>query len=170
MELRSMPSVRSVAAVVVASLLLACRTAPIPAFEPIAVPAGLSLQQVELAILAGITNKSLPRDTDPARTYTDAEFQKLIWDDYLRDAPGRSWFPVSRAPGVVYAAVDTRGHYLRVALQFDRTSIRTEIVESRNLLQEDGRIHKRALSWIENLHAHIRRELTRIAFVQTPER
>jgi hypothetical protein len=163
-----MPTVGGFAAIVVATLLFACKTVPIPAFEPIAVPAGLSLQQVELAIFGGITNRAPSRDIDPARTYTDPEFQKIIWDDYMRDAPGRSWFPVSRAPGVVYAAVDTRGHYLRVALYFDRTSIRTEIVESRNLLQEDGKIHKRALSWIENLHANIKRELTRIAFVQPP--
>jgi hypothetical protein len=167
-EVGSGTTLRAVAALVVAALLVACKSVPIPVFETIAVPAGLSSQQVELAILAGIVNKPPPKDIDPARTYTDAEFQKIIWDDYLRDARGRSWFPESRAPGVIYAAVDTRGHYLRVALRFDQTSISTEIVESRNLLQEEGQIHKRALSWIENLHDHIKRELTRLAFVQTP--
>jgi len=128
----------------------------------------MSAQQVELAILSGILNKPPPADIDPLRAYPDEEFQRLIWEHYLREARSRSWFPESRAPGVVYAVVNTRGHYLRVALLFDDSSIRTEIVESRNLLQSGDEIHERALSWIANLHDHIRRELGRLAFASSP--
>jgi hypothetical protein len=145
-----------------------CRTAPIPAFEPIKIPAGLSSQHVELAILSGILNKPPPPQIDPLVPYTDEQFQRLVWDHYLSTAHGRSWFPVSRDPGIVYAAVDTRGHYLRVALMYDTASIRTEIVETKNLKQSEGEIHSRALSWIENLHNHIRRELARLAFATEP--
>src|SRR5262245_32849719 len=44
-----------------------CTTAPIPSFAPIPVPAGLSLQQVELAIVAGILNKPPPSGYDPTQ-------------------------------------------------------------------------------------------------------
>jgi len=145
-----------------------CRTAPIPEFEPIAVPEGLSAQQIELAILSGILNKPPPAQIDPLQTYSDEQFQRLIWEHFLRDAQSRSWFPESTAPGVVYAAVNTRGHYLRVALVFDESAIRTEIVETKNLMQSEGEIHARALKWIENLHDHIRRELSRLAFASKP--
>jgi hypothetical protein len=42
--------------------LTACKTRPIPAFEPIQVPPGLSAQKVEFAIFAGILNKPQPAD------------------------------------------------------------------------------------------------------------
>ncbi len=141
-----------------------CRTAPIPAFSAIDVPSGLSSQQVDLAILSGILNKPPPADYDPHAPLSAEEFSKLVWANYLRDARSRSWFPESREPGVVIAAVSTRGLYLRVALRFDESAIHTEILESRNLDQTEGRIHRRALQWIERLRQHIRRELGRMSF------
>src|SRR5262249_32618323 len=121
-------------------------TAPIPCFAPIQVPAGLSLQQVELAIVAGILNKPPPSGYDPTEPMSDEAFQHLLWEHFLRDARGRSWFPDSVAPGVVNASVNTRGYSLRVALAFNQTTIETQIISSENLSQSETRIHRRALS------------------------
>jgi hypothetical protein len=142
----------------------ACRTAPIPDFAPLTVPSGLSIQQIELAIFSGILNRPPPPEFDPSEALSDEEFQALLWKHYLSEARGRSWFPESHEPGVIRASVTTRGHYLRVALSYDRVSIRTRIEESRELLQSDTRIHGRAIKWINRLHEHIRRELKRMAF------
>ena len=141
----------------------ACRTAAIPAFEPIRVPPGLTSQQVELAIIAGILNKPPPPNYDPTQPLSDEDFQHLLWEHFLRDARGRSWFPDSIDPGVVYASVNTRGYSLRVALEFNQSTIETRIISSENLSQSESRIHKRALQWITRLHDHIRRELGRLS-------
>ena len=148
--------------------VVGCRTVPIPAsFETLAVPPGLSAQDVEVAILGGIRNKNAGTSYDPLRPMSAADFDRFVFVTYLADEPGRSWFPESRAPGTVIAAVDTRGHYLQVALKFDTSTIRTELLQSKDLLQEDGHIHKKALAWIANLHEHIRRELTRLAALRS---
>jgi len=149
-------------------LQTACRTAPIPDFGPLAVPSGLSLQQVELAILSGILNRPPPPDFDPRETLSEEEFHALVWKHYLSQARGRSWFPESLEPGVIRASVDARGHYLRVALFYDRVSIQTRIEESRELRQSETRIHGRAIKWINRLHEHIKRELGRMTFSNPP--
>jgi hypothetical protein len=141
----------------------ACRTAPIPDFAAIPVPARLSLQQVELAIVAGILNKPPPPGYDPTQPMSDEVFQRFLWEHFLRDARGRSWFPDSVAPRVVNTSVNTRGYSLRVALEFNQTTIETQIISSENLSQSETRIHRRALQWIARLHDHIRRELGRLS-------
>jgi hypothetical protein len=157
---------RPVVCLISAALVLcisACRTAPIPPFTPIPVPDGLSLQQVELAIMAGILNKPPPPGYDPTLSMSEEEFQRFLWEHFLRDARSRSWFPESVGPGVVKASVNTRGYSLRVALDFDQKTISTRILSSENLSQSDTRIHRRALKWIARLHDHIQRELGRLA-------
>lgn len=151
-----------------AFFLASCKTAPIPTLPVIKVPPGLSVQQVELAILSGILNQRPPESYDPRSDMPDDEFQQLVWKHYLQSASARSWFPESRSPGVIEAAVNARSHYLRVALAYDTTSIRMKILESRNLRQSGGRIHKRAVVWLDHLEEHIRRELGRMSFAVGP--
>jgi len=87
--------------------------------------------------------------------------QRSSCDDARAD--GRSWFPGARQGDVRYASVDTRGHYLQVAIHMSTRELRIEIVESRDLMQSDGMIHKKAVAWVSNLESHIRRELGRLA-------
>jgi hypothetical protein len=148
---------------------LSCRTVPLPAsFPEIDVPPGFTTQQVEIAIFSGILNTMPPPAYDPQRTMPQAEYEKFLWDYYLRTGQTRSWFPESRSPGQVIAAVNTRGHYLQVALNFDQQKIRTEFLKSQNLEQENGQIHKAVITWIGNLHEHIKRELGRMAVISRP--
>ena len=145
---------------------LGCRTAPIPAPYVIPVPKGLTSQQTEVAVLAGILNTSPPADYDPTKPLSDQEFNTLLWQKFVGSArAGRSWFPESREGRTIFAAVNTRGLYLRAAIETDVDQVRISIVESRNLSQGDGRIRKRAIQWIDNLEAHIRRELGRMSVI-----
>jgi hypothetical protein len=151
-----------VAALCVAAGVVSCRTIPMPAsFETIQVPPGLTVRDVEVAILAGIRNKSAGVGYDPLQP--PPNYERFVQASYMVDLPGHSWYPESRQAGTVIAAVDTRGHYLQVALRYDEHSIRTELLQTRNLLQENGRIHKKVPDWIANLHEHIRRELSRVS-------
>jgi hypothetical protein len=142
---------------------LACRTVPLPEPYVIPLPAGMTPQQAEVAVLAGILNAPPPPEYDPTRTYSEQEFNSIIWQGFVGSAHGRSWFPESREGSTIYAAVNTRGLYLRAAIEREPGSLRIRIVESRNLDQSETRIHKRAIQWLGNLEAHIRREVGRMS-------
>ena len=121
-----------------------------------------------MAVFAGILNTHPPDSYDPTHELTQAAFDSLLWKDLISTAHGHSWFPESRGPGVVYAAVDTRGHYLRVAIRFVPNQLQIQMEESRNLLEGDGKIHKKVPAWIANLEEHIRRELGRMSLLGHP--
>jgi len=144
--------------------LASCSTVPLPEAIEIEVPPGLTAQQVELAILSGILNQRPPETYDPRVGLSELEFQALVWNHYLRSASARSWFPESREPGYVVAAVSARRHYLRVGISFDTQTISIRLLESRNLRQSDTRIHERVPLWLDRLEEHIRRELGRMSF------
>jgi hypothetical protein len=142
--------------------LAGCRTVPIPPPTTIDVPPGLSLQAVEVAVMAGINNGTSPATYDPTRELPQADFDAMLDRDFVVLARAGGWFPEPRRDGVRYASVDTRGHHLLVGIHLDTKQIRIELVESRDLLQAHGRIHKAAVTWIGNLETRIRRELDRM--------
>jgi hypothetical protein len=125
----------------------------------------MTAQQREVAVIAGILNSHPPESYDPSRELPEQEFNALIWRHFVGTAPGRSWFPESRSGGTIFASVDTRGLYLRAAIEQSPTSLRISLVESRNLSQSETRIHKRAVVWLRNLEAHIRREVARMSAI-----
>jgi hypothetical protein len=148
--------------------LAACRTVPIPPPTTIDVPPGLSLQAVEVAVMAGINNGTAPATYDPTHELPEAEFDAMLDRDFVKVARAGGWFPEARRGDVRYASVDTRGHHLLVGIHLGTQQLRIEIVESRDLLQSDGRIHKAVVSWIGNLESRIRRELGRMAVLNSP--
>lgn len=153
------------ASIIAVMLLVAfgCRTMAIPEPYVIELPPGMTAQQSEVAVLAGILNVPPPAEYDPATALSDEEFNALIWKGFVIKASGRSWFPESRSGSTIYAAVDTRGLYLQARIEIDPHQLRIGITESRNLSQSDSRIHKRAVKWLRNLEIHIRREVNRMA-------
>jgi hypothetical protein len=115
----------------VSSLALSCRTAPIPQRPPITVPPGLTANDVRTAILAD-----------------------------LGSGPGTDrWYPESTEPGVIYAGYQRKSHQLRVAIEYDETSVRLRIAGSTNLNESNGRIHKHAISWMSLLESSLSRAL-----------
>ncbi|HTO69055.1 MAG TPA: hypothetical protein VMR31_04270 [Myxococcota bacterium] len=123
-----------------------------------------------MAVVAGILNVPVKKSYDPTQTLSQRDFDTMLAHEYISSERGRSWFPAERDGNVRYAYVDTRDHYLRVAIHMDPGVLRIEIVESKNLLQEDGRIHKKVPEWIDNLATHIQRELFRLAAYGTAGR
>lgn len=148
---------------IVLATSLGCRTRPIPEPAEISLPPSISTQQAIVAIIAGILNTPPPAGYDPSVELTDREFDAMIWNGFVAQARGKSWFPESRSKNTIYAAVDTRGLFLRVRIDRGPEVIRISVVNSRNLDQSDTRIHKQAIKWLRNLEAHIRREIGRMA-------
>jgi len=147
------------------ALIVACRTVPFPEPHLIDIPEGMTQQQLEVAIVARILNSHLPPDYAPMVELPEEEFNALLWHRFVGTAHSRSWFPESREGGTIYASVNTRGLYLRAAIERGPKHLRVFIVESRNLSEGGGRIHKRAVAWLRNLEAHIRREVGRMSLI-----
>jgi len=160
-----MISSRSIVLIACIVLVFGCRTVPFPEPYIIDVPVGMTQRQLEVAIVAGILNSHPPVDYDPMAKISEEEFHALLWQRFVGTARTRSWFPESREGDTIYASVDTRGLYLRAAIERRPDQIRVSISESRNLSEGDGRIHKRAVVWLRNLEAHIRREVGRMALI-----
>ena len=162
------PSRSSIVLALSLLVFAACRTTPLP--EPILIEfsPGLSRQQVEVAIFAGILNKPPPPSYDPRVDLSSDEFDSMLWTDFVSTARGRSWFPESRDGDTIYTTVNTRGLYLRAGIEIQASRLVIRIVESRNLEQSESRIHKRALKWLRNLELHITRELGRISVLGSP--
>lgn len=135
-----------------------------PAPIVIDVPPGLSTQNVEIAVIAAITNRRPPPDYLPSQTLSDEEYERLVWQAFLHEAHSRSWAVESRQPGEIIAVVDVRSHYLQLGIPYDQTTVRLEIRETRNLKQSQGRIHRKVPLWIRRLEDRIRRELGRMSF------
>ena len=154
-----------IAAIALLSILgsLACRTAPEPGAYLIPLPAGMTPQQADVAVFAGILNKPPPADYDPTKQLSAQEFNSFVWQKFLGTARGRSWFPEKREGNTIYAVVNKGDLYLRAAIERQPGTLRITIAESRGLDQADGKIHKRAIGWLNNLDAHIRREVARMA-------
>jgi hypothetical protein len=79
------------------------------------------------------------------------------------------WYPESADPGVIHAGLEKGPYYLRVAIDYDDSTVQTRIVESKQLRQTDDRIHKSAVQWIDQLEMRIRRALGQLAATRALE-
>src|SRR5258706_3265760 len=99
------------ATVALALTLAACRTVPIPPPTTIDVPPGLTLQAVEVAVMAGINNGTAPAAYDPTGELPQAEFDSLLERDFVLPAPSGGLIPEPRPDEVRYTSVRTRAHH-----------------------------------------------------------
>ena len=139
-------------------------TAPVPESRPILISPELTRQNIEIAIISALTNRPPPEEYDPRLRLDDETFKLFIWKHYVRDA-GRAWMIERRERGSVTAAIARREYYLQVRVDYGGEEVRWRITESRGLEQENGRIHARAVDWLEKLDLRLRRELSRMSFV-----
>lgn len=145
-----------------ALLQLSCRTAPITQRPPIAVPPGLTANDVKFAILEDLANRPEAPTLTPGEHIADDAMKVMLWPFYKGTPPAeQQWFPESVEPGVIYAGYQKQDYYLRVAIDYDDTSVRLRIVGSKNLNESDGQIHKSAFKWISTLENEIARALGR---------
>jgi hypothetical protein len=131
-------SIRQISYILLILLILSlngCRTARIPAFEPIPVPPGLTLSQVEVSILAALANTPIPRELSTGADIADRAMSAMFLRyDSVRNR--QDWFPESRKPGEIIAGLSHKTHYLQVKIEYDASAARLAIANSRNLSQE----------------------------------
>jgi hypothetical protein len=145
-------------------LAFACKTDVIVPRAPIAVPAGLTPEQIEIAILAAISGN------DPGMLLRQAErpdgggIEAVHAAVSLRRMPsGTGWYAELIEPGEIWASYFRGRHRLNVAIRYTASEVRTRITGSENLRQEDGVIHKNALVWLTELERRIGRSLQALA-------
>ena len=157
---------RSFALTVCVALLAACKTVDIGPPLNTPVPSNLTQEETEIAIVAMLSAPLEEVQADPnTKTLVIASpLGAMLWDHYRRGRSPRkkSWFLESWDPGLLYLGYlgYRRGlFYMRVAIKTGVPTFSLRIVESRNLDQTHGRIHKNAKVWVGNLEADIRRAL-----------
>lgn len=150
---------RLISALVV--LVAACSTVPNVPTTPISVPAGLTQNQVQLAILTAITERA-PPNVPAGVEITDSVLSAVVTGYHsLNDR--RTWYFEDRRPGVIYAGYQRRDWYMRVAVRYDASAITLFIEDSRNLSQSGDRIHKTAIAELQSLENRLRRTLGQMA-------
>jgi hypothetical protein len=145
--------------------LAACSTVRNVTPPPVSVPSKLTENDVELAILMAIADRTSPPKLAPGAKVTDSVLSAVI------AAPANNtgrrqrdpWFFEDRLPGIVYAGFEERRFYMRVAVHYDAHNVTMEIVDSRGLKQSEDRIHKRAFIWLQQLEQRVRHALGTLA-------
>lgn len=125
----------------------------IPAFEPISVPSGLTVEHVEVAILAVLADIPIPKGFSDGAAVAARAMTAFFSPSTLK----REWYPYSRRAGRIMAGESLRSRHLQVHLDFDTSSIRSSIFRSRNLQQNKKSIHPDAIEWIHQLEDRSRR-------------
>ncbi|HUR39890.1 MAG TPA: hypothetical protein VM240_01870 [Verrucomicrobiae bacterium] len=122
------------AAVVV--LLMGCSTRSISEREAIPVPVGLTLEKVEGAVRTAL--------------------QRARWQHQWKRG---DWRLESSEPGRIVAGMQWDVYYLQLGIRFTEESVKTEILGSRNLNQEKGRIHRLAIGQQKRVEQEIAEQL-----------
>jgi hypothetical protein len=150
------------------TLALGCHTAPITERPAIAVPAGLSGADVQFAILRELLGTKA-NELTPGAEITDRALEAVLAGYRSVSRRRAGWYPESVEPGVVHAGFESRAFYLGVAIHHSASSVQVAIVESRNLDQANGTIHRNALVWTDQLETRIRRALGEMATIRALE-
>jgi hypothetical protein len=155
-------------AAVALALVLGCRTVRIQPRPPIAVPSELTLEQVELAILAAVANESPAVAITPGSEGSVARIEAAKIGALRSQKPaGDGWFPESIEPDAIVATFQKAHFSLRVRIRYTQYEVITEILDSRHLKQSRSAIHFRAIEWLEELETRIRRSLGALAVLRS---
>jgi len=147
------------------ALVVGCATTvPNESPTPISVPRILNKSDVELAVLLAVADRPPPPTLTPGQQITDNVLGAVVGRAYDRvSSPRQEWYYEDRDVGVVFAGYQRGKFYMRVAVRYDAVNVKMEIMESRNLSQSDGSIHKNAFVWLQTLENRVRRTLGQIA-------
>ncbi len=154
---------RSISLAVLSLFLACCSTVPNVSPPPIAVPSGLTENDVELAVLMAVADRPAPATLTPGQQITDNVLSAVIGRYDSVRAPRQYWYFEAREPSVVYAGFQSGQVYMRVAVRYDARYVTMTIVESRNLKQDESSIHKGAFAYLQQLEGRVRRALGSIA-------
>jgi len=163
-----------VAWLVIAAIVLACRSAPLAdappdalvlnsGLSPIDVRYGLDVDDVELGILLAVANPPDPPALEPGETITDEVLSRILAGGANESRPEHPWYFVGRASGLVRAGYKRGTVSMRVAIKYDDAMVLLRIVESRNLGQTDTHIRAEALALLDDLDDRIRESIIEVA-------
>lgn len=151
-------------AVLILLLFQGCKTVTITDLPHVKVPPNLDRKEVEFAILHGLGAFSDAPQTSNWENISDHALDARLWthqslQEDNKWAEDGKWFLESAEPDVIYAGCRSGEHYLRVAMQYSKDWVDMRIIGSKNLHQSGNRIHKLALSWLNDLEVLVRAEL-----------
>ena len=116
------------------------------------IPPTLTKKDVEKVIISGALKSPTKKERSAGQEIAEAALSALI-SGYSNNNP---WKYESRSNDVIYAGYNVRSHYMRVAIDYSGTYVTYDIVDSKNLDQEDGYIHENALIWLGRLDDRVR--------------
>jgi hypothetical protein len=160
-----------------AALLLTsvgCRTTEIGPPVRISVPSGLSNEDTEVAIVAMLTagnevERKEPTDPNTHTLIIANPIGAMLLDAYRTRAPSKGWFVESWDRDRIFAGYQQGSHYLRILIAAGHEEVVVTIVDSKNLKQSSGRIHRSALEWVNRLEVNIRDALGRASLLRRRE-
>jgi hypothetical protein len=136
--------------------------------DPIPVPPGLRVDQIERAIVAGALGCLMLAPSNPDAPYGPLAEEEVRatcggWRFHESDRFRSVWSVEDRRPGLVRVGFYRPPHSMQIAVEYDEQSVRPRVVGSENLKQTDEEIHTSAVLWIEQLRARIGRGLGQVA-------
>jgi hypothetical protein len=156
--------------------VVGCQTVPNISPSPILVPSSLTDHDVELAILMAVADRAVAPTVPPGQRITDNRLSDIVAINVVmvptQNRSRRStyeWYFEDHDPRTVYAGFQHRKFYMRVAVRHDAHQVTMAIVDSHNLKQDEGSIHKKAFVYLQDLGTRERRALGTLARRQVAE-
>ncbi|WP_062666334.1 hypothetical protein [Grimontia celer] len=78
----------------------------------------------------------------------------------------RGWIMTETTPGVIRGELFVRSHRAVIEIPYSDKSYSINYVESENLMESDGKIHRNYNRWVNNLDVDIRKKLAVMAASQ----
>ena len=150
-----------------------CKTTAIGAPNTIEVPAGLTANDADVAIIALLT--APPASAPEYDAHSDTQtfvlanpIGAMLWDRYRHRSrqPVKHWFVESYAPGRTIVGFRNASQYMNVSIESTQLLVSLRIVSSKNLQQTDTQIHKHAKVWLDRLEVDIRDALGTASLVK----
>lgn len=145
-----------------------CSSAPILPRRPIEVPIGLTIEQVEIAVVSALSGVSQSELAAANEAQPDTHMDKLIQSAYARRLTRAAWNVDSHRPGRLVATHRRGSRSLSIGIRYNQYEVATEILGSERLDHYDGRIHENALVWVSQLENRIDHALKSAAFLGQP--
>ncbi len=153
----------------VLSVFCGCRTVSINSAQSIPVPAGLSSQDVKLAILSAVYPEQAPQKMTVAEKMTDNALKAAFPFGYSKVNRSGRWFVEELKSGSVMVGYTEDEYYLRVEYLIEDSKIVPRIDGSRNLKQTEQSIHKTVFEWLGDLDVQIRQNMGRVSALKAAQ-
>ncbi len=138
---------------------VSCRTTNLNSAAPILIPAGLSTQEVKLAILSAIYPDKAPREWTPMEKMTDNALKAAFGFGYSKVNRSGQWFIEEVKEKSVVAGFERGKYYFRVEFIAEGNQLIQRIDGSRNLEQSNNSIHKSVFDWLGEMESKIRQSM-----------